>query len=235
MWTNVLLISVISGITNWKKLFILWSRKLNVSKPEEVHGEDAHALGAPNLLDLSEPERRLKLTQYTRVVFVRDPLTRLLSAYLNKFAKRNPYFHERYGVKILKHFRQMSSAKEENSTVQFEEFLQYLFSPVSKLDINEHWYPYHKICRPCVVKYDYIGLLENLPLDVRYLSDRLGFRIDYPDRRGYSSIQTHDKTRSFYELLPKPLFHAALHWTAPDYNLFGLHKPSYMYRSEKKG
>ena len=83
------------------------SGKWNGNDPLEIPADKAHATGIfQRLSNYSLPEIEDKLTYYDKLVVVRHPLERLLSAYRNKLEakdkKSSKYFQERFGRKIMK-------------------------------------------------------------------------------------------------------------------------------------
>ena len=49
--------------------------------------------------------------------------------------------------------------------MHFDEFLQYLVDPVRTEELNEHWARFAKLCRPCSIKYDFVGKYETINED----------------------------------------------------------------------
>jgi hypothetical protein len=64
---------------------------------------------------------------------VREPFERLLSAYRNKFTEKSPYFHKRFGRKIIRKYRTNPNVEdiEKGNNVKFPEFVQYITDPVT--------------------------------------------------------------------------------------------------------
>ena len=59
----------------------------------------------------------------------------------------------------------------------FSEFVQFLLDPRTKHPFsNRHWKPYHELCKPCQVHYDFIGHLETIRQDAAYLLKKIGLQ-----------------------------------------------------------
>jgi len=58
----------------------------------------------------------------------------------------------------------------------FSEFVTYLTDPRTSRPFNRHWMPFHEMCRPCQVRYDFIGHLETLSQDADYVLNKIGLR-----------------------------------------------------------
>lgn len=144
--------------TNWKDTI----RQLQ-SSGSEVAQWVQHNEGLRMLSSYSEEDTEYILRNFFKFLFVRHPLSRLLSAFKDKF-RNEPYIMKRYGVDIVKECRQAFDAtieQTDGSDVSFAEFVCYLMKhPVE--EFNEHWMPAFKLCQPCSVTYDFIGKYENL-------------------------------------------------------------------------
>lgn len=144
--------------------------KSNTSDPLSIVADDSHRLHVfRRLSNYSVSEALHRIDHYTKFMFVRHPLERLLSAFRNKFQQNyasSEYFRSRYGKLIIKQFRPNASNESlvRGHDVTFSEFVQYIIDPktVSRSVFNEHWRPMYDLCLPCHIKYDIIGKYENL-------------------------------------------------------------------------
>jgi len=110
-----------------------------------------------------------------KFTFVRHPLDRIASAYLNKFVTER-YNSEQWEhtVPVLKDFfgdevRPMSDA------ITFEQFVAYLLRmPDESLD--KHWTSQHRFLAPGIDFH--IGRVENFEADFRRFANRLGLPVD---------------------------------------------------------
>ena len=107
---------------------------------------------------LFQPEAiQHRLLTYTKFLFVRHPIERVISAFRNKFEKNytsSAYFKKRFGVKIMKRYRKGVSPASIPSTghgVKFPEFVSYLID-MKKEMFNEHWALVSSLCNPCEVR-----------------------------------------------------------------------------------
>ncbi len=172
------------GCTNWKKVFVQMSGKLNISrnstKPLNVHDEKfMRNLGFHYLSDYSKNEIVEKIQTYYKFMFVRNPLERLLSAYRDKFTQYNKYtkfFQYKYGRMIIGRYRKNPNRLSvmRGHDVTFAEFVKYVIDlPARHESFNPHWVVYHKICHPCKISYNFIGKMENIDTDAAYVINRI--------------------------------------------------------------
>ena len=117
-----------------------------------------------------------KLNTYTKLLIVRDPYERLLSAYIDKLEHgKNHKYWGRYVRHIIRNDKKKYGASA-NSELTFSAFVNYV-NGLTKPHINEHWRPYHQLCFPCAIKYDVIAKYETLTDD----SERFLRLIGAPD------------------------------------------------------
>ena len=112
-----------------------------------------------------------RLQNYTSFMFVRNPFTRTLSAFKEKFEVQKPtnrYFRYKYADII---HRAVYGKPGVGKNVSFADFVRYLGDPntVFSHGAEEHWIPVSDLCFPCQKKYDYIGKLETLEEDTRFI------------------------------------------------------------------
>ncbi|KAL8582349.1 hypothetical protein ACOMHN_037106 [Nucella lapillus] len=116
--------------------------------------------------------RNLTKIKNVRFIFVREPYSRLLSAYTDKLFCPNTVFWA-VGRYIVKKFRPNPSnlSLACGHDVTFPEFIRYfIHSQQTRQHRDGHFVPIHDHCGLCTnVTYDYIGHLETLGEDMPYL------------------------------------------------------------------
>lgn len=159
--------------------------------------------------DLPVKDRAEVLEEYTKLLFVRHPLERILSAFRNKFegtAATSIQFQKSYGRQIINRFRKKVDGRLINSLdgVTFEEFIKYLMEPAASLQFNhwqsyqEHWEPINGLCNPCSVNYDFIGLFENLVEESNIILKKFSKGIQYPETSRVETASTTNHMTSYY-------------------------------------
>lgn len=145
-----------------------YPKKYHVRKPEDIDRMYVHAgkwTRISRYLNLSNAVQNRVMSHGMNVMFVREPYSRLWSAYLDKFYL--PDFWSKLGPL----FRQEQRSHCINN-ISFNEFLIYIVKHSKHLDL--HWAPISQICDICQVKYDVIGKMETFIEDSRYILKHIG-------------------------------------------------------------
>ena len=179
--------------TNWKKIMLHLNGK---------NATDSHKTPIPSLSKLSNVEIAVRVRDYTKIMIVRNPHERLLSAYNEKIVNYSPYsdnIRKHFGrimhINHIKYFirkyyslypnstkeslllnRTMKIEEDTNTWVSFQEFLRYVSNPEFSLDegSEEHWKEMYRLCSPCSIQYDFIGKLETISDDTKYILSHIG-------------------------------------------------------------
>ncbi|XP_077987396.1 carbohydrate sulfotransferase 11-like [Glandiceps talaboti] len=234
--------------TNWKKILVFLNDKdLKYAHVEDVLPFDTHHYAnTRKLSDYSYHEMKKRLKSYVKFIFVRDPMERLVSAYLNKFTKQyngSGEFQKLYGSQIISRFRKnpTDEALRNGDDVTFKEFVQYVADSETLRDgpnaQNEHWRQYYHLCHPCVISYDVIGHYETLMEDALHLLKmaKLDNLVTFPaplPNQGQTKLFMPD----YYKQLSK--YDVAAFWRifAVDYFLFGYPSPkTYHEQTQQDG
>ena len=119
-----------------------------------------------------------RLANYTKLIVVRHPFERLVSAYIDKFVKRNTTFYQQgIGRDIIRKYRTHPSelSLQSGNDVTFTEFVNYVIGEwtAGRRQLDVHWRPMIDLCLRCSIDYDIIGKFETLNEDVDFLSKKL--------------------------------------------------------------
>ncbi|XP_066947276.1 carbohydrate sulfotransferase 11-like [Macrobrachium rosenbergii] len=216
--------------TNWKRIFMILSGKSNSTDPLSIRSYVPHEEGV--LTRLSSFRSRSfvlneKLKTYTKFLFVRHPIERLVSAYRNKLVINSTSaadFKKRFGVDILRRYRKGDDAhniSKSGDGVTFAEFVSYLIDRRhdSLHSLNEHWALYVDLCYPCSIKYDIIGKYETLEEDSEYILRRIGANpnLHFPP---FVTSRTGPLVAGYIASLPDELAEKLHELYKPDFKLF---------------
>lgn len=97
-------------------------------------------------------------TDHVRFMFVREPYSRLLSAFVDKLFCPNPYFWKSIGTYIMKNFRTNATEASMNCghDVTFPEVVKYVIhAQQTGKHRDGHFIPTHDHCNLCLVKYHF--------------------------------------------------------------------------------
>ena len=157
--------------------------------------------------------------KYYKFLFVREPFSRLLSAYKSKFLAGNEYYLKTYGRQIIRTFRKQAKEHANNTgnDVTFLEFVKYI--SVTRF-YDEHWRPYNDICHMCSVNYDFIGHLETIEEDAPFLLKELGID-NYVTFKSSRRSQTSSELLKYYSQIPAPYIKRLGAIYFKDFEMFG--------------
>ncbi|XP_015857081.3 carbohydrate sulfotransferase 9 isoform X1 [Peromyscus maniculatus bairdii] len=173
-----------AGCSNWKRVLMvlngLASSVYNISHGTVHYGKHLKTLNSFDLKGIY-----MRLNTYTKVVFVRDPMERLVSAFRDKFEHPNSYYHPVFGKAIIKKYRPNVYAETLNngSGVKFKEFVYYLLDAHRPVGMDIHWERVSKLCYPCLINYNFVGKFESLEEDANYFLQLIGApkELKFPD------------------------------------------------------
>ncbi|XP_060577924.1 carbohydrate sulfotransferase 13-like [Ruditapes philippinarum] len=131
-------------------------------------------------------QRELKNNWYPRDLFmknavsllvVRDPYTKLFSAYVDKLYHPNYLFWKTMGQPIerMVYHDEMPCGDH----VSFSDFIKYIINETHKgTTLDPHFTPIQKHCYPCKAKYDYIMKFENFKEEYHYIINKWNARFN---------------------------------------------------------
>lgn len=102
---------------------------------------------------------------YTRFCFVRNPFSRVLSAFLDKIVRC-----EAEGIVFRR-----SNEMADDAPLEFARFIDLLFAQKdNSQNWDPHWRPQFDLLRPDLINYELIGRLETFDEDFAKLNEMLG-------------------------------------------------------------
>ena len=138
-----------------------------------------------------------------RFTFVRNPFSRVLSAYLDKICNRFPSGNWNTGpqscerVQRERRLRRKGLGLPLHGEISFIQFLEAVLS-ADACDLDVHWRPLHLLTRPDLIEYDFIGRFEQFDQDLHYIAYRLGMS-PIADERGRSHrTDAGEKIQQYY-------------------------------------
>ncbi|XP_072926587.1 carbohydrate sulfotransferase 8-like [Hemitrygon akajei] len=164
-----------AGCSNWKRVLMVLSGL--ASSPAHIEHQVAHYGNSLRRLDsFDRAGMAWRLRTYTKALFVREPLERLVSAFRDKFEQPNAYYHPVFGRAIIARYRPNATRQAllSGSGVTFPEFVRYLLDPRRPLGLDIHWERVGHLCSPCLIRYDFIGHFESLGAEAQALLRLVG-------------------------------------------------------------
>lgn len=159
-----------AGCSNWKRTLMVLAGL--ASDTRAISHDTVHYQNHLKKLDSFDYNGIMhRLQTYTKVVFAREPLERLVSAYRDKFENPNRHYHTVYGRPIIAKYRTHPSpeALSTGNGVTFTEFVQYLLDVHRPVGMDIHWTLVDNLCHPCLIDYNFIGKFENMQEESNFL------------------------------------------------------------------
>ncbi|KFQ20766.1 Carbohydrate sulfotransferase 9, partial [Merops nubicus] len=220
-----------AGCSNWKRVLMvlngLAASAHNISHDDVHYGKHLRKLDSYDLKGI-----HTRLNTYTKAIFVRDPMERLVSAFRDKFEHPNSYYHPVFGKAIIKKYRR--DAKEEalntGAGVKFREFIQYLLDSHRPIGMDIHWEQVSKLCYPCLIHYDFIGKFETLEEDANSFLQLVGAPAElkfpkFKDRHSSDERTSAEVVRQYLKELSKEERQLTYDFYYLDYLMFNYTSP----------
>uniref|UniRef100_A0A3Q2EI07 Carbohydrate sulfotransferase n=1 Tax=Cyprinodon variegatus TaxID=28743 RepID=A0A3Q2EI07_CYPVA len=225
--------------TNWKRIMYVLKKGKPYIDPAAVPPNAVHQTKALKYLSNFSP---IRLMNYTKFLFVRDPFVRLISAFRDKFQPINEPFYKSYGKTMVKLYRNQSHPPKTHKEAvalglqpTFYNFVQYLLDPRTEkyVPFNEHWRQMHHLCHPCMLEYDFIGHQETLQEDAEELLKMLEVEneIKFPPTK---NATTSNLIKEWFKTVPREdrrMLYKLYKW---DFKIFGFKRPDEILDKREK-
>ena len=214
-----------AGCTSFKTMMANQTQRLKRHQELNVHQSKwLTSIGLTYLSEFPMEEILRRLERYTKLIVVRHPFDRLMSAYDDKFIHHNYTNMYRSAIEeLLGHER----APKAGQRISFEDFLQLIADGYEKGKFtNRHWASYMDHCHPCLIKYDHILKLETLATDSRtalslFLNEgETAVSMPHLNDKRPVEEKLSSVTQTFKQL-NEPLVQAVMAIYAADFKLFG--------------
>ena len=165
------------GSTFWRRLFYMLHKNTSYQNPYDV--PILTAISASRLFSKRVGSRKITDVLFNNsfpFLIVRNPYSRLLSAYVDKLLGPNPIYWKKFGVKAIRAYRRSNNSKViDGHDVTFEEFIRHVVdSERTGKNLDAHFKSIMKSCRPCRYKFNYIGKMEAFKEHAVFIMDKAG-------------------------------------------------------------
>ncbi|XP_038060770.1 carbohydrate sulfotransferase 11-like [Patiria miniata] len=223
-----------TACSNWKRVLMVLGGVRNQTAGitlTEAHMENK----MKRLIQLSPAARKYKLQTYTKFMYARQPFRRILSAYLDKFGGKAVYRQEQHfqdiAKGIMKRYRKNATTRDlqTGENITWYEWMAYLTNQTERVGFDSHWLEIHKVCSPCQVNYDYLGKLETVDDDARYMLTSL----EVQDKANFPTGDEHQTNSSqvynaYFGQVTKTSLQRLWELYKLDFELFGYDKPDFL-------
>ncbi|GAB1598410.1 carbohydrate sulfotransferase 9-like isoform X2 [Argonauta hians] len=155
-------------------LYFFSTNSHNLKDPFEISLGQSHGLPNERFSQISDSQINKVLENYKKIIFVREPYSRLLTGFVDKLYTRSSRWQ-----KMLKEIYYESNPyrleKKCYNDVTFSEFVTYFVKRMTAGHyVDGHFMTMYSHCKPCLIKYDFIGKLEYFESDARYMMNLIG-------------------------------------------------------------
>ncbi|XP_038146078.1 carbohydrate sulfotransferase 12-like [Cyprinodon tularosa] len=224
--------------SNWKRVMFVLKKGKPYDDPASIDPINVHRISKLQYLtQFNSTERKNRLMNYTKFMFVRDPFVRLISAYRSKFLynQKNEYFYRKYGRIMMKLYgnqqnppQTMKEAEALGLLPTFKNFVQYLVDPQTekKEPFEPHWRQMHRLCHPCLIEYDFIGHQETLKEDAEELLKHFKLENDIKFPSPFKNMTTSNLAMDWFKAVPLEDRRKLYNIFELDFKLFGYKRPA---------
>merc|ERR1711976_130200 len=159
-----------SGITTWKRIMVYGAMGKAVLNGKVTQPSFLRQNGVRPLTTYWRPRSSLEEKfDYHKVITVRHPLARLVSAYNDKFYDGVEAHVRGAANAIIKGYRQENTTSSDRyfKTPRWKEFARYVTDEKYHTDLaTVHWMTFNYLCEPCTIKYDRVVKTETIEKDM---------------------------------------------------------------------
>ncbi|XP_070809086.1 carbohydrate sulfotransferase 8 [Pituophis catenifer annectens] len=220
-----------AGCSNWKRVLMVLNGL--ASSTRVIQHNTVHYGNYLKKLDgFDHKGINYRLSTYTKMLFVREPFEKLVSAFRDKFEHPNNYYHPVFGRPIISKYRPNATkeALRTGSGVEFKEFIQYLLDVHRPVGMDIHWDHINRLCSPCLVDYDFIGKFETMEEDANFFLHLINApqNLTFPrfkDRHSNEERTTTQITQQYFTQLSPSQRQRSYDFYYMDYLMFNYSKP----------
>ena len=201
-----------SGSMSWRGTLLILSGKFK--DIEEIYrgNMERNMEKLPSLSRYNKTMREIILKTYRKMMVVREPISRFVSCYRDKFLHVNTGLRRDLCTTVVNYVNSIGrnhiGNKMEVSITEFAEFAYHTaWLPMRRQHHhNRDWRPIVQECQPCHVDYDYYVDFETMAEDGRYLLKLLDapddFRIPWKNASGNTTVKDTQVLDAYLSQMP---------------------------------
>ena len=183
-------------------------------------------------ISLTDEERIHKIKTYYKFMFVRNPLERLLSAYLNKLSKPLNFKEqwrsfENYKRMIVQRYRPQDFERwlkgqgKVEEQVSFRDYIHFILDSPNGL-LNEHFAPIINNSHPCQIRYHFYGNFKMYSSDMVQIMKKLNVSAEYywDQSEHKPGHETKDYLQYYYSQLSEDFKHGLFEYFHQDLDFY---------------
>ncbi|MBR8827310.1 MAG: tetratricopeptide repeat protein [Gomphosphaeria aponina SAG 52.96 = DSM 107014] len=142
--------------------------------------------------------------EYFKFIILRNPFSRIVSAYLNKVAK-NPRNYEKFVLPVIKDvYKALGEEMDLKKSITFSQFVDYL-NRTEDCYLDKHWRPQHICFGEGIIKFDYVGQFEKLDEVIEKIEKKIGRKLTQEVSKNRTKYGNYSKDEKFHDKYPHEL------------------------------
>ncbi|XP_064615326.1 carbohydrate sulfotransferase 11-like [Liolophura sinensis] len=166
------------GSTFWKRLLAITSGFITAKTPYDIPANASHDRYLDNLNQQLPQRVDAILDSSLKFMFTREPYSRLFSCYVDKVFTPRPFYSRlRDSILLLTRpgWDNILQGRSCAVDVSFAEFFRFVvFSVEKNVAVDPHFIPMYQSCRPCEIKYEFLGKMDTFWRDTNFLLHERG-------------------------------------------------------------
>lgn len=211
-----------TGTTNWQRFFAALQHP--GTEPEDFEVPKVFTQ-LPRVKNHENADTELaKMTDFSKILNVRHPLARLLSAWHQKFHRDfwNVKKYQNLGLRQIEKYEKINFESENGAIYSFGAFLHYVADAADMQKYDYHWQTETFQCMPCQMNYQIITTQETSSSDALFVLEHqsLHGKTHLPGQYADSPLLSESLVSQFSDV-PKEIIKKIYQIYYADFMLFG--------------
>ena len=211
--------SMSSSLKN--KLLEMLGERTRAFRNQDALLSSLHQNGVRFLRTYSPAEILWRRDTYYKVLFVRHPLRRVVSAYVDKMLQRNTLYYllsSHFAWRVRGLSGMLHDPRNLFRKLTFQEFLLNILFYERRPSLDEHWKPAVDLALPCEMGFNFLGKVETAGKDLHCVFvEKLHQKSWFPTSNQHNST-LHYKT--CIDQVPRPFLKRLIDLYADDFRAF---------------
>lgn len=221
-----------SGASTWKTHLM----KMRGFKPPESPHVPAVSKNIKTrfVMNRTQFAEIMKSSEVSRILMVRHPISRLISAFTNKFNGGSYEVPDYIRFRYIRQALRLEGIELRRGTPARATFRQFINLILYQKNqgigaINHHWKPQDSICNSCALPYDVIIKMETFSEDLQFLILELDIKeVNVTTRKNSSHMKGDINYEDYFEGIPDRILREIYDLYKNDFHFFDYEVPHFL-------